>query len=432
MILGQEIRALLLSPALWIMLVILAMLTGYSFIQAVALFSKASQTALAYPELAGGMNPFEGIFRPTFGAYYLVETLLLPFLAIRLIGQDKHSGVLKLTLQLPFTPFSLNAIKLMAMGIVWLLSLLPAISVVILWQMLGGTVCFPEIFTLILGHGLYSLTIVCIALFAAAISDALPTAAMFCLSATLGSWVLDFAAGGRGGWIGQLGNWSLTDMLRQFENGLLSSVAIVSFLTLAALFFTIASRWLHPGYGLFRKIRTSLRGGVIIIIIASGLMYMPRYWDVTVNHKHSFNPADERALRNMQATLKITIRLSGQDSRLHDFDHEILSKLRRIVPHLEIVFAEPSSAGLFSASESDTYGLITYEYEGMRDQSYSNSPAEILPLIHALAGRKVRADPLPAYSGQPLVADASTDQWWFYLFLPLLFLTGGWLSRHLL
>ncbi len=56
----QEIRALLISPALWVMLIILSLLVGYSFIQAVELFSQASQTALSYPDLASGMNPRGG------------------------------------------------------------------------------------------------------------------------------------------------------------------------------------------------------------------------------------------------------------------------------------------------------------------------------------------------------------------------------------
>jgi ABC-type transport system involved in multi-copper enzyme maturation permease subunit len=203
----QEIRALLVSPALWIMLIILSLLVGYSFIQAVELFSQASRTALSYPELASGMNPLEGIFVPTFGAYYLVETLLLPFVIIRLVGQDKQNGTLKLLLQLPLSPFSLNTVKLSAMAVVWLFSILPGVSVLIIWQYLGGAVHFPEILTLMLGHTLYSLTIVCIAMFATVISNTLPTAAMICLAVTLGSWVLDFAAGD-GGWIGVLGSWS--------------------------------------------------------------------------------------------------------------------------------------------------------------------------------------------------------------------------------
>ena len=212
-LLVQEMRTVLVSPALWGMLIILSLLVGYSFMQAVELFSQASLTALSYPALASGMNPMEGIFVPTFGAYYLVETLLLPFVIIRLVGQDKQNGTLKLLLQLPLSPFALNAIKLSAVSVVWLFSILPGVSVLIIWQYLGGAVYFPEILTLILGHTLYSLTIVCIAMFATVISNALPTAAMICLAATLGSWVLDFAAGD-GGWMSILSSWSLTTLLR--------------------------------------------------------------------------------------------------------------------------------------------------------------------------------------------------------------------------
>jgi len=75
----QEIRSLLIAPSLWIMLIIISLLLGYSFFQALALFSQASRTALSFPEMASGMNPLEGIFVPTFGAYYLSQTLLLPF-----------------------------------------------------------------------------------------------------------------------------------------------------------------------------------------------------------------------------------------------------------------------------------------------------------------------------------------------------------------
>ena len=428
-LLMQEIRALLVSPALWVMLIILSLLVGYSFIQAVELFSQASRTALSYPELASGMNPLEGVFVPTFGAYYLVETLLLPFVIIRLIGQDKQNGTLKLLLQLPLSPFSLNAIKLSAMAVVWLLMLLPGISVLIIWQYLGGAVHFPEILTLMLGHTLYSLTIICIAMFATVISNTLATAAMICLAATLGSWVLDFAAGD-GGWMGVLGSWSLTTLLRQFESGLLTSISLASFLALSLLFFIAASVLLHPGQRFRHKIKVLSWTVVALLVVVSCLMQIPQYRDVTENRKHSFNPADVSALQQMSEPLKIRIHLSKEDGRLYDLERKVLSKLRRIIPDLEVVFSNTQSTGLFGASGSDTYGLIEYEYAGKQYQSYSNSSFEILPLLHALAGHNVKPDVIPGYTGHPLVADASNSKWWFYLLLPLMFLFAAYLFRH--
>lgn len=427
-VLQQELRGLTGSSLLWCMLAALSLLLGYSFIEAVKLFSQASQTALAYPALAGGMNPLAGIFRPTFGAYYLVETLLLPFVIIRLIGQDKQNGTLKLLLQLPISPAALNLIKLVAMAGVWLLILLPGISTIIVWHCLGGTVYLPEIICLLLGHTLYALLIICITMFATAISNSLPTAAMICLVTTLGSWVLDFAAGNGGG-LGILGNWSFTTQLRLFESGLLATNAVVYFFGLALFFFICASIWIHPGRNLYHRLKALSWAAVILLVVVSGIMQMPRYMDVTENHQHSFNPADTRALRELKKPLKITIHLTREDGRYYDLEHDILAKLQRIVPHLQIILNKPRASSLFGAAEDENYGLIEYDYDGKHEQSYSNSYQEILPLLHGLAGQKVNPDKISEYTGHPLVTNAGIYQWWFYLALPLAFLLAAWKAR---
>ena len=93
LVLLQEIRNLLVAPALWVMFIIVSLLVGYSFFQAVDLFSQASRTALSYPEMASGMNPLEGIFMPTFGAYYLSQTLLLPFVVAGNVDNFKNGEI---------------------------------------------------------------------------------------------------------------------------------------------------------------------------------------------------------------------------------------------------------------------------------------------------------------------------------------------------
>ncbi len=426
LLLQQEICGLLLAPAFWIMLVILSLLVGYSFIQAVDLFSQASRTALTFPELARGMNPLDGIFVPTFGAYYLAETLLLPFVAIRLVGLDKQSGALKLLLQLPFSPLSLCGLKLSAMGIIWLLSLLPAVVVLLQWHLLGGHIFFPEVALLFLGHGLYSLTIVTIAMFAATITGSLPTAAMFCLSITLGSWVLDFTAAGRAGLPAIIGRFSLAGMLHQFESGLLTTGAVASFLSMALGFFLLSVVWLHPGRRLFGRLAVSLFIVAVTASVPALSTFMPGYRDLSENRRHSLNPADSHALTRLDKPLRITIHLNAGDSRLLDLENDMLAKLRRLVPRLQIRYVADTSGGLFSADRDDNYGLIEYEYNGRHDKSYSNSRQEILAIIYKLAAIKVKAQPVAAYSGYPLVADARASRWLFYLVLPLLFLCG-WL-----
>src|SRR5205807_8517041 len=83
---ASELRELLVSRALWAMILISAPLVGFSFIQAVRRYSETSSNALKLPQLAANLSPLDGVIVPTLGAVYLLNTFLLPFVAIRLIG----------------------------------------------------------------------------------------------------------------------------------------------------------------------------------------------------------------------------------------------------------------------------------------------------------------------------------------------------------
>jgi len=51
-VLRKEMRELATGSSLWVLLLLLSPLVGYSFIQAVALYAEASGPALSIPELA--------------------------------------------------------------------------------------------------------------------------------------------------------------------------------------------------------------------------------------------------------------------------------------------------------------------------------------------------------------------------------------------
>ena len=86
--------------ALWTLLLILCPLVGYSFFQAVSLYSEASSAARDSSALASGLSPLDGVLVPTFGAFYVAVTLLFPFVAIRTLGREKESGALRLLVQI--------------------------------------------------------------------------------------------------------------------------------------------------------------------------------------------------------------------------------------------------------------------------------------------------------------------------------------------
>ena len=64
----KELWDILSGRSLWTMLLILCPLVGYSFFQAVALYSEASAAARDSPALASGLSPLDGVLVPTFGA----------------------------------------------------------------------------------------------------------------------------------------------------------------------------------------------------------------------------------------------------------------------------------------------------------------------------------------------------------------------------
>src|ERR1700693_668162 len=96
-----ELRSLLASRGIWVLLLLTGPLVGFSLIQAISLYNEVSRTAFTSPQMAAGLNPFDGVIIPAYGSIYLTLTLLFPFIAIRTISEDKQSGALRLLLQIP-------------------------------------------------------------------------------------------------------------------------------------------------------------------------------------------------------------------------------------------------------------------------------------------------------------------------------------------
>src|SRR5215510_11966348 len=253
----QELQNVFSGRAFWAAMITLTLLTGYSFIQAVDLYSQASRSAVEYPELARGMVPLEGIFVPTLGAFYLAATLLLPFVSIRSIALDKETGALKLLLQMPLTPAWLVTTKVAAIAIAIVALFLAALSFIPIWLHLGGHVHTPELLNLLTGHTLYALDIAGVAFLAATLSDSLSTAAIFALAFTLGFWVMDFAATASRGLLHRVSFYSLTAALHQFEQGLFNLSAVLAMTLGAISLFALTATWLPTGIAVREKLLVS-------------------------------------------------------------------------------------------------------------------------------------------------------------------------------
>src|SRR5450631_1891736 len=238
-LLVKELWEILSGRALWTMLLLMCPLLGYSFLQATSLYGEASVAGLRSPVLASSLSPLDGVLVPTLGASYVAVTLLFPFVAIRVLGLEKESGALRLLVQLPYRPPALIAAKLAAVLAALVLSSIPAVSALVIWGMQGGHLSAPETLNLLFGHLLYGLLVGAIALFAASVSESAATAAIVTLAFTIGSWVLDFTVAGQPGFLAWIARLSLTQILRTFEQGLLSAGLVL----VSARRCSVSPRW---------------------------------------------------------------------------------------------------------------------------------------------------------------------------------------------
>ncbi len=440
-LLRKEMRELVTGNSLWVLMLLLSPLVGYSFIQAVALYAEASRPALSIPELARQLSPFDGILAPTLGGFYLAVTLLFPFIAIRLIAAEKASGGLKLLVQLPYRLSDLVAAKFAALGAAWLIALIPVLSVLVWWQLLGGHLDMRETATLMLGHLLYALLIGGISFLAAALTEDGATAAILALAVTIGSWVLDFAALDRGGVSSLLAAMSLTSLLKPFEQGLLSVPAVLGMLIAAAGFLGLAAIWLPPGPTLGRKLM-----GSAVIVVAAGILIggaaqartvldvtpdrRNSVLDVTPDRRNSFPLADEKLLGQLQERLLVTVHMASSDPRLVDLDRKVLARVKRAMSWVTIRIAEPGQTNPFGTAGDEAYGEIVLTYHGKSATTRSTGAGEILPILYELARAALPAPGAsgPDEPGYPLVADASNAAVWFYGVQPLAFAVVWWLA----
>lgn len=427
-----EVRQLMTGRAWLGLAVILSLLVGSTFAKAVGIFTEGSRAALTSPDLAQGMNPFDGILVPTFGSAYLVATLLLPFVAIRQIGADRDSGALKLLLGLGCTPLQVVARKFVVLVVTWALFLLVPISAALFWSRAGGHLVGSELGGLVLGHLLYGMVVIALSLLAGSLGRSSSTSSLLVLAATLGSWVIDFEGTAGEGWVSRISALSLTQSLRPLERGLLSPGQVAAWLALVLLALGFAALWVHPGRPLLTKVLPSVSGAVAALLILLAFPGLQTSWDLTEDRRHSFPIGVENALVRIPGRLDIEVRLSAEDPRWMDLDRSLLRKLQRVVPHLHVLrTGDASTFGRFSQSSDDHYGEVRYRYQGREDLSRSTGAGEVLPLIWKLTGTHPIAEETDVvYPGYPMVLKEPPGMLWFRLTLPLL-LAALWLSQHL-
>lgn len=253
---GKERRELASSRAWLVLLVVLGPLVGLAFITAA-----------------------HGIVLPTFGAYGIVVTLLMPLVAIRLVSPEKHSGALKLLLQARTSLGAMLAVKLLVLVLAWLLAWLPGLAALALWRSYGGPLAAPEIAAMFAGHLLRATLICAIAIASAAFVDNTAIAAIVTLALAIGTWTLDLMprVPARLALALDAPTWPIA--LPTFARGELplSLVLITVILTLGAMLFSWV--WLPPSRTRHQRILFTLPITVLIALLVFAAGQLPQRLD---------------------------------------------------------------------------------------------------------------------------------------------------------
>jgi len=405
-ILKKELKDFFRSRLSVIYFILLFVIIVYSFYSAVDLYSKASINALNNPLYAAGFEPISGIFVPTFGGFFLILSLLLPFILVQFINKEKRYNTIVLISQFPIPLSKIYLTKLLAGILIVIISILSFLPLLYIWFSIGGHIPFNELLLLISGYFLYSLFIIGVSFFSISIFKTSAQASIFSLSIIVFSWFVDFGKEMNiSSIIKHLSDFTVTFHLKRFEDSILSVQSIIYFILLFSLFSSIG--YLFFDFSRKRKKQRLIALLIIHLILFIGTFGFDIRYDFSESHKNSFSKSKNDFLKEIPK-LRIKVFLRPTDSRYKDYENDFLKKLKMVKSDIEIVFAK-------SDELSENYGIFEYELNGKKQRTYSNSEEEIFMILEELFGKKIREkDKESIYKGYPLVVKGN---WYFLLYI---------------
>ena len=332
-------------------------LVGVTFISAVRTYGEASGLNGTAAGVGEAFSPLVGIWAPTFSACELAAAFLLPFVAIRLVSVDRLSGASRLEMQGPMSPFARISAKAVVLLAGWLVASLPMVAAIVLWRGYGGHLSATELATIAFGHVLNGGLTIALAAAAATVTSHPSTAAILTLAVTVGTWVVSFIAAVQGGWWERAAAYTPTAMVAQFQHGLLRLDVVAIALILIFTGLEISASWMRSGVAVRRRIAESLVLGAMTTVAILFCTTVRTSWDLSEGRRNSFSRADEAVLRRIHSPLHIVAHLAPEDPRRADLEHRALSKLRRVLPAVDVRYVSATSIGLFEQT-ADHYGEV--------------------------------------------------------------------------
>ncbi len=405
-ILIKELKDFFRSRLSVIYFSLLFVIIVYSFYSAVDLYSKASINAINNPIYASGFEPVSGVFVPTFGGFFLILSLLLPFIFVQFINKEKKYNTMVLISQFPLSLSKIYLIKLLAGILIVIISIVSFIPLLYIWLSIGGHISFNELLLLISGYFLYSLFVIGVSFFSISIFKTSAQASIFSLSIIVFSWFVDFGKEMNiSSIIKHLSGFTVTFHLKRFEDSILSLQSILYFILLFSLFSSIG--YLFFDFSRRRKTKRLIALLIIHLILIIGIFGFDIRYDLSESHKNSFSESKNDFLREIPE-LRIKVFLRPTDSRYKDYENDFLKKLKMVKSDVEIIFAK-------SDELRSNYGVFEYELNEKKQRTYSNSEEEIFMILEELYNKKIkRKDKEIIFKGYPLVVQG---HWYYSLYI---------------
>jgi hypothetical protein len=425
----KEWRELVAARSWWVMLIVIGPLVGVSFISAVRTYAEASGLNGTAAGVGEAFSPLVGVWAPTFSACEIAAAFLLPFVAIRLVSGDRQSGALKLELQQPMSAFARVSAKAMVLLGAWFAALAAPVAAIALWRWYGGTVYAPELATIAFGHLLNAGLTVALAAATASLTDHPSTAAILTLAVTVGTWILNFVAAVQGGVWDRIAGYTPTAMVAQFQHGLVRLDVVLIAFALIGVGLALAAIWMRLGVAVKRRTSESIVAAALGAAAIVACTFVTASWDWSENRMNSFARADEEVLKHLAGPLRIEAHLAPEDPRRTDLERRALSKLRRVMPRVQVDYVSATSIGLFEQTSAH-YGEIWYDLNGKRAMTRATTADSVLETIYDLAGVAAPPESDEIFRGHPLAVPPKGAAAVFYGIWPALVVAAGVFVRR--
>jgi ABC-2 type transport system permease protein len=425
----KEYRELIASRSWWILLLAMGPLVGVSFMSAVRTYAELSGLNGTAAGVGEAFSPLVGIWAPTFSACELAAAFLLPFVAIRLAGGDRQSGALKIELQHTMPAFARLGAQAVVLLAAWLVASAAPLLAIVMWKAYGGSIYPPELVTVALGHVLNAGLTIALAAAAAAVAEHPSTAAILTLTVTVGTWILNFIAAVHGGVWEKAAGYTPTAMVAEFQHGLVRFDVVLIALTFIVAGLALAAVWVRLGVSVQRRARESACVAAVATAAIFASTFASASWDWSEARINSFSEADEEALERIDAPLRIEAHLAPEDPRRVDLERRALSKLRRVMPALQVEYVSATTTGLFEQTAAH-YGEIWYDLGGRKTMSRVTTTEGVLEAIYELAGVAPPAEnDEELFRGHPLATPPKGAATVFYGIWPALVAATGFFVR---